>query len=40
MGAVRDATGGFDAVWLSLVAVMFVQLALVRQLRPGLRQVG
>ena len=39
MGAVRDATGGFEAVWLSLVAVMFVQLALVRQLRPGLRQV-
>lgn len=40
MGAVRDATGGFEAVWLSLVAVMLVQLALVRQLRPGLRQVG
>jgi CP family cyanate transporter-like MFS transporter len=40
MGALRDATGGFDAVWLSLVGVMLVQLALVRQLRPGLRQVG
>lgn len=39
MGAVRDATGGFDAVWLSLMLVMVVQLALVRQLRPGLRQV-
>jgi CP family cyanate transporter-like MFS transporter len=40
MGAVRDATGGFDAVWLSLVAVMVVQIALVRQLRPGLRQIA
>jgi CP family cyanate transporter-like MFS transporter len=40
MGAIRDATGGFDAVWLSLVGVMLVQLALVRQLRPGLRRVG
>jgi CP family cyanate transporter-like MFS transporter len=40
MGAVRDATGGFDAVWLSLVAVMVVQIALIRQLRPGLRQIA
>jgi CP family cyanate transporter-like MFS transporter len=40
MGAVRDATGGFDAVWLSLVAVMVVQIALIRQLRPGLPQIA
>jgi len=39
MGALRDATGGFTSVWMSLTLVMLVQLALVWALRPGLRQV-
>ncbi|WP_406831066.1 MFS transporter [Pedococcus sp. KACC 23699] len=39
MGAVRDATGGFDAVWMSLTLLMFGQLAVAFLLRPGLRKV-
>ena len=39
MGAVRDGTGGFAGVWMSLAALMLVQLALAGLLRPGLRQV-
>jgi CP family cyanate transporter-like MFS transporter len=40
MGAVRDATGGFTAVWASLALVMLIQLALVFSLRPGLRRIA
>ena len=36
MGAVRDVTGGFPAVWASLAAIMAVQLTLAMLLRPGL----
>lgn len=39
MGALRDATGGFDGVWMSLAGVMVLQLTLAWFLRPGLRQV-
>lgn len=39
MGAIRDATGGFDAVWMSLTLLMFAQLAVAFVLRPGLRKV-
>jgi CP family cyanate transporter-like MFS transporter len=39
MGALRDATGGFDVVWMSLAGVMVLQLTLAGFLRPGLRQV-
>lgn len=39
MGAVRDATGGFDAVWMSLTLLMSAQVALAFALRPGLRKV-
>ena len=40
MGALRDATGSFTAVWMSLALLMLVQLGLVWSLRPGLRQVA
>jgi CP family cyanate transporter-like MFS transporter len=40
MGAVRDVTGGFGAVWLVLVALMSVQIALASVLRPGLPRTG
>lgn len=40
MGAVRDATGGFHVVWVSLVVLVVVQLALALTLRPGMAQVG
>jgi CP family cyanate transporter-like MFS transporter len=36
MGAVRDATGGFEAVWMLLTILMLGQLALSWLLRPGL----
>ena len=36
MGAVRDVTGSFPAVWMVLVALMAVQIALASVLRPGL----
>ncbi|WP_235529141.1 MULTISPECIES: MFS transporter [unclassified Phycicoccus] len=39
MGAIRDATGGFDGVWMSLTLLMFAQVALAFALRPGLRRV-
>lgn len=39
MGALRDASGGFEAVWLSLTVLMLAQLALAFLLRPGLRRV-
>ncbi|MEO7235789.1 MAG: MFS transporter [Lapillicoccus sp.] len=40
MGAVRDATGGFHVVWVSLVALMAAQLAVALTLRPGMTPVG
>jgi MFS transporter, CP family, cyanate transporter len=40
MGALRDATGGFSAVWMSLALLMLVQLALAWRLRPDLRRVA
>lgn len=39
MGALRDLTGGFTAVWLVLAVLMLVQAGLALALRPGLRQV-
>jgi CP family cyanate transporter-like MFS transporter len=39
MGAVRDATGGFEAVWMLLTVLMLGQLALAWLLRPGLAVV-
>jgi CP family cyanate transporter-like MFS transporter len=39
MGAVRDATGGFTAVWGSLALLMMGQVVLAWLLRPGLSQV-
>jgi CP family cyanate transporter-like MFS transporter len=36
MGAVRDASGGFDAVWMLLTVLMLGQLALASLLRPTL----
>ncbi len=39
MGALRDATGDFRVVWMSLTLLMLVQIALSWRLRPGLRQV-
>ena len=35
MGAVRDLTGGFSAIWLVLACLMLVQLAAALALRPG-----
>jgi len=39
MGAVRDATGGFTAVWMTLTLLMIGQLGFSVLLRPGLPQV-
>ncbi|MEO5980811.1 MAG: MFS transporter [Pedococcus sp.] len=39
MGAIRDATGSFDGVWMSLTVLMLGQLAVSLVLRPGLRKV-
>ncbi len=40
MGAVHDATGGFRAVWVTLLAVGLVQMALSLRARPSRRRVG
>jgi CP family cyanate transporter-like MFS transporter len=39
MGAVRDATGGYSAIWGVLCVVMLPQIVLAWRLRPGLAQV-
>jgi CP family cyanate transporter-like MFS transporter len=36
MGAVRDATGGFETVWMLLTVLMIGQLAMSWLLRPDL----
>ncbi len=36
MGAVRDATGGFEAVWMALALLMVAQIAVSWLLRPDL----
>jgi CP family cyanate transporter-like MFS transporter len=40
MGALRDATGGFQVVWIVLAALMLPQLLICLVLRPGLAKVG
>jgi CP family cyanate transporter-like MFS transporter len=40
MGALRDATGGFQVVWIVLAALMLPQLLICLVLRPGLPKVG
>jgi CP family cyanate transporter-like MFS transporter len=40
MGAIRDVTGGFPAVWAILVLLMAVQIALAAMLRPGLERTA
>ena len=39
MGALRDATGGFTAVWMVLTLLMLGQVAVSAVLRPGLAKV-
>lgn len=39
MGAVRDATGGFTAVWATLAVLMVAQVVFAALLRPGLPRV-
>lgn len=39
MGALRDLTGGFTAVWGTLTVLMLAQVGLSALLRPGLRKV-
>ena len=39
LGAVRDATGGFTAVWMTLSLLMVVQLGLCALMRPGLAKI-
>ena len=39
MGALRDLTGGFTAVWGTLTVLMIGQVAFSALLRPGLRKV-
>jgi CP family cyanate transporter-like MFS transporter len=39
MGALRDLTGGFTAVWGTLTVLMIAQVGLSALLRPGLRKV-
>lgn len=40
MGALRDATGGFESVWIVLAVIMLPQLVISAALRPGLAKVG
>ncbi len=40
MGAIRDATAGFHAVWVVLASMMLIQVAISLTLRPGMRQVS
>jgi len=40
MGALRDATGAFEAVWIVLAALMLPQLVICVVLRPRLPKVG
>jgi CP family cyanate transporter-like MFS transporter len=40
MGAIRDASGAFEAVWIVLGALMLPQLVICVALRPRLRKVG
>ena len=40
MGALRDATGGFEPVWIVLAALMVPQLVICFVLRPRLPKVG
>ena len=39
MGAVRDLSGSFTAVWGTLTILMLAQVGLSALLRPGLRKV-
>ena len=39
MGAVRDVSGSFTAVWGTLAILMLAQVGLSALLRPGLRKV-
>jgi CP family cyanate transporter-like MFS transporter len=39
MGALRDLTGSFSAIWLLMAALTLVQLALAIRMRPGLSKV-
>jgi CP family cyanate transporter-like MFS transporter len=39
MGALRDLTGGFTAVWGTLTVLMLAQVGFSALLRPGLRKV-
>jgi len=38
-GALRDLTGDFQVIWLLMAVLMLIQIALVMQMRPGLRKV-
>ena len=38
-GAMRDLTGDFTVIWLLMALMMLVQIALVLQMKPGLRKV-
>jgi CP family cyanate transporter-like MFS transporter len=40
LGAMRDATGGFTAVWMTLALLMIAQLGLAGLMRPDLRKVA
>ena len=40
MGAVRDLTGGFRAVWLGLAVVMLVQVVMATRLGPARAKVS
>ena len=39
MGALRDLTDGFTAIWGTLTVLMLAQIGLATLLRPGLRKV-
>ncbi|MDQ1484026.1 MAG: transporter, family, cyanate transporter [Actinomycetota bacterium] len=39
MGALRDLTGSFDVIWLSMAALTLVQAALATQMKPSLAKV-
>lgn len=38
-GALRDATGSFQAIWLMMAVLILVQIGLATQLKPGLAKV-
>jgi CP family cyanate transporter-like MFS transporter len=39
MGALRDLTGSFQAIWMSMAFLTVVQVVLATRMKPGLAKV-